>query len=116
LICLSRKQNSQQSLQQQNGVKAMSKVIQVLAQMGSDAIFQSEQSEEAITSLLAATELDTEITEAITTKDIISLERQLDVCPDVVCFILPAEDDEEEKDDDKDEDSTEETSHRVIGF
>ena len=91
----------------------MSKVIQVLEQMGSDANLQNEQ---AIEQLLATTEVNAEQAEAIINKDVTSLERQLDVCPDVVCFILPAEDDEEEKDDDKDEDSTEETSHRVIGF
>ena len=92
----------------------MSKAIQVLEQMGNDANCQSE---EAITNLVTATELESEITEAIIRKDVISLEHQLDVRLDMVCGIFPAEDDDEEKEDDKDDkDSTEETSHRAIGF
>lgn len=91
----------------------MSKVIQVLAQMGSDA---SLQSEEAIKQLLSATEVDAEQAEAIVNKDITSLERQLDVCPDIVCVIVPAEDDDEKEDDKEDDDSAEETSNRVVGF
>lgn len=90
----------------------MSKAIQVLAQMGSDANCQTE---DAIQNLLVATELESEITEAITNKDVIALERQLDVCPDIVCVIAPAEDDDDENDKD-DKDSTEETSNKVIGF
>ena len=92
----------------------MSKAIQVLEQMGSDA---NVQSEEAITNLVTATELESEITEAIINKDIISLERQLDVRLDMVCGVLPAEDEDEDEDEDSDDnDSTEETSNRVIGF
>ncbi len=70
----------------------MSEVIQVLAQMGSDA---SLQSEDAVTNLLKATEFEPEITEAITNKDVISLERQLDVCPDIVCVIFAPNDEDE---------------------
>tara|TARA_B110001454_G_C12507662_1_gene345411 strand:+ start:161 stop:436 length:276 start_codon:yes stop_codon:yes gene_type:complete len=91
----------------------MSNVIQVLEQMGSDANIQSE---DAIETLLVSAELETEITEAIINKDVISLERQLDVCPDIVCLVLPAEDDDEKDDDNDDQDSTEETSNSVIGF
>ena len=86
----------------------MSKVMQVLEQMGSDANCQSE---DAINNLLVAAELDPEITEAIVNKEVISLERQLDVCPDIVCVVLPAE-----EEDDDDEDSTEEKINSVIGF
>ena len=92
----------------------MTKVIQVLEQMANDASLQTEQ---AIEQLLTTTEVDAEQAEAIISKDVTSLERQLDVCPDIVCLILPAEDDDEEKDDDKDDDdSAEETSNIVIGF
>ena len=73
----------------------MSKVMQVLEQMGSDATLQSEG---AIQSLLVSAELDTEITEAIVNKDITSLERQLDVRLDMVCGVLPAEDEDEDED------------------
>jgi len=71
----------------------MSKIMQVLTQMGSDANLQDE---EAIKHLLASTELNSEMTQAIVNKDITALGRQLDVCPDVVCFLVPAEDDEKE--------------------
>ena len=91
----------------------MSKVIQVLEQMASDASLQSEQ---AIEELLATTAVNAEQVEAIINKDVISLERQLDVRPDIVCFVAPAEDEDEEKDDKDDENSTEETNNRVIGF
>jgi len=79
----------------------MSTVIQVLEKMGSDANLQSEQ---AIEQLLAASEVNAEQTEAIMTKDVISLERQLDVCPDIVCLLVPAEDDEKEDKEKEDED------------
>lgn len=86
----------------------MSKVMQVLEQMGSDANCQSE---DAINNLLVAAKLDPEITEAIVNKEVISLERQLDVCPDIVCFVVPAEEDENDE-----QDSTEEQNFSVIGF
>lgn len=95
----------------------MTKVIQVLEQMGSDAAFQNKQSEQAIEQLLTTAEVEAEQAEAIINKDIISLERQLDVCPDIVCFVLPADDDDENGDDKENEDdSTKETSNTVIGF
>lgn len=94
----------------------ISKVIQVLEQMGSDATFQNKQSEQAIERLLTATEVNAEQAEAIINKDIISLEHQLDVCPDIVCFVLPADDDENGDDKENEDDSTKETSNTVIGF
>lgn len=87
----------------------MSNVIQVLAQMGSDADLQSEQ---AIAQLLTTAEVNIDQAEAIINKDAITLECQLDVRPDIVCYIAPPEDDEEEED----EDSSEEKSINVIGF
>ena len=74
----------------------MSKIIQVLEQMANDASLQNEQ---AIAQLLATTDVNTEQAEAITNKDITSLERQLDVCPDIYCLLVPAEDDEPAEDD-----------------
>lgn len=91
----------------------MSNVIQVLAQMGCDAALQSE---EAIANLLQTTELNAELTEAIESKDIISLERQLDVRPDIVCTIATPEGDEDEDESENDDESAEETSNYAIGF
>ena len=81
----------------------MSKVIQVLEQMGNDASLQSEQ---AIEQLLATAEVNAEQAQAIINKDTIMLERQLDVCPDIVCLLVPAEDDEKEEGDEKEESDT----------
>lgn len=92
-----------------NGVENMSKIINVLEQMGRNTNYQNE---DTINNLLATAELDIEISAAIINKDITSLEHQLDVRPDVVCMILPAEDDEGDEGDD----STEITNYRVIGF
>ena len=92
----------------------MTAVIETLVQMASDASLQSPQATEQ---LLINNNIEESIAEAIINKDGISLERQLDVRPDIVCFILPADDESEEKDDGKgDTDSSEETSNRVIGF
>lgn len=92
----------------------MLNIIQVLAIMGSDATVQSN---DAIASLLIESKLDSTIVEAVINKDIISLERQLDICPDVVCIISPAEDDDKEKDDDEEKDkNTSEQNNTAIGF
>ncbi len=79
----------------------MSKVIQVLAEMGSNAGLQNEQ---AIESFVTSAEINVEQSEAIMAKDVVSLERQLNVYRDIVCFLVPAEDDEpvqEENDEEK---------------
>lgn len=94
----------------------MSKIIQALEQIGNDAKLQNEQ---AIEQWLVTTELEADQAETIINKDIISLERQLDVCPDVVCIILPAEDDDDDDkkgDDDDENEPIEKTSYSVIGF
>ena len=80
----------------------MSKVIQVLAQMGSDSSLQTKK---AIETLLASVDIDNEQSEAIITKNVTSLERQLDICPDFYCAVMPAEDKDKDKDD-EDEDET----------
>jgi len=88
----------------------MSKVTQVLEQMSRDA---NGQNDDAINNLLAAAQLDTEITTAIINKDVITLERQLDVRPDIVCIIAPAEDDGDEN---EENDTEENTNNWIIGF
>jgi hypothetical protein len=71
----------------------MSKVIQVLAEMANNAECQSDA---AIEALVTAANLNATTTEAILAKDVTSLERQLDVCPDIVCLVVVADDDDEE--------------------
>ena len=80
----------------------MSKVIQVLEQIGSSACLQSKQ---AIEQLLTSAVVDAEQAQAIINKDVTALERQLDVRLNMVCGVFPAEDDDGDGDgetDDKD--------------
>jgi len=64
----------------------MSKAVQLLETMAQLAHADIEK-------LIAQTTINTELAEAIRAKDIISLERQLDICPDIYCVLFPAEDD-----------------------
>lgn len=88
----------------------MTNVIKTLAQLASDACLQSPQATEQ---LLINNNIEEAIAKAIISKDVVSLERQLDVCPDIVCLVAPAEDEEENEQEDKD--STEEANN-VVGF
>lgn len=89
----------------------MNNVIQVLELMASDSSFQNEQAVEA---LLKAAEINTEQSEAVITQDVISLERQLDICPDFVCAMVPAEDDEPNKESEESEESADNTIKTAI--
>jgi len=84
----------------------MSKVIQVLEQMARDPNLQNEL---AIEQLLINTGVTAEQAKAIINKDVISLERQLDVCPDIVCVFVPAENDDDKDETDKEDESKDET-------
>ena len=79
----------------------MSNVIQLLERLGEDASLQTESA----LSVIENANLDAELKESLINKDVTSLERQLDVCPDIVCLILPAEDDDQGEDDDNDDDN-----------
>jgi hypothetical protein len=88
----------------------MNNVIQVLELMASDSSFQNEQAVEA---LLKAAEINTEQSAAVITQDVISLERQLDICPDFYCAFFPAEDDKQE---DEDEESTDVETKSIVNI
>jgi hypothetical protein len=88
----------------------VSKVIQVLAKMASDSNFQNN---EAIEALLASEEINAEQSKAIITKDLISLEKQLDICPDIVCIFIPAEDDNSEETESESEEENNDIKIRV---
>lgn len=75
----------------------MSKAVQLLEAMAQLAHADIER-------LLAQAEINAEQAKAIRTKDIISLERQLDICPDIVCILVPAEDDEDGTSEEEQED------------
>ena len=74
--------------------------MQVLEQLGQDANLQTPEN---IESHVTSAELDNELTEVLINKDVTSLERSLDICPDIVCIVVapdndePSEDDSEEK-------------------
>ena len=90
----------------------MSKVIQVLAQMASNLSYQNAHAVEA---LLKTAEINTEQSEAIITNDVTSLERQLDICPDIFCTFIPAEDDENEENKESEE-SPDEDAKSVVNI
>jgi hypothetical protein len=77
----------------------MSKVVQLLEAMAQLAHADIEQ-------LLTQADINAEQADTIRTKDIISLERQLDICPDIFCFLIPAEDDQPVKEDEENEESS----------
>ena len=79
----------------------MSNIIQLLERMGQDASLQTETNFEQAIAESALTE---SLKQALINKDDISLKRELDVCPDVVCIMLPAEDEEKEKEKNEEQD------------
>jgi|GEM_PF-1411048 len=89
----------------------MTTVIEALSKIASDASIQDSQD---VTQLLSDNKIDEEIANSIITKDVTSLERQLDVCPDIVCFVAPAEDDDDESEDDQE--SNEESNCSVVNI
>lgn len=81
----------------------MNKVVEILTEMAQNSSSDIEQ---------LVTQVTSEQAEAIINKDITSLERQLDICPDIKCFLIPAEDEEPSK-----KEEEEETDVRsVVGF
>ncbi|MPY23393.1 hypothetical protein [Shewanella sp. YLB-07] len=69
-----------------------SNIIQLLARMGQDASLQTPAEFEQV---IRESELSNELKQSLINKYAISLEKQLDVCPDVVC-IMVAHDEEDE--------------------
>jgi hypothetical protein len=76
----------------------MSKVIQVL-----EAMAQLPHAE--IEKLVTQANITADQAEAILNKDVTSLERQLDICPDIYCLLFPAED-ESSEDNESEENTT----------
>jgi hypothetical protein len=76
----------------------MKNVIQVLAHMGESANLQSP---EVAAEFVNQSELSAELQTALLEQDVTTLERNLDVCPDIVCIIMAPEDDEPSEDDEE---------------
>jgi hypothetical protein len=85
----------------------MSKVIKVL-----EAMAQLPHAE--IEKLVTQANITAEQAEAIINKDVISLERQLDICPDIYCVFFPAEDDEATDKENEDEDDKSDETKSVV--
>ncbi|MDO6639077.1 hypothetical protein BCU94_18325 [Shewanella sp. 10N.286.52.C2] len=66
----------------------MSNIIQLLERMGQDADLQNPLS---LADAISTSNLTPELKQALSSNDITSLEKQLDICPDIVCMMLPAE-------------------------
>ncbi|MCG9697714.1 hypothetical protein [Shewanella sp. Isolate11] len=79
----------------------MSNIIQLLERMGQDAELQTQANlEQAITEA----KLSETLKASLLNRDDISLKRELDICPDVVAFLLPAEDEQDPKDEPQNDD------------
>ncbi len=88
----------------------MSNIIQLLERMGQDSELQTEQSfEQAIQD----SALTNELKQSLHNRDDINLKRQLDVCPDVVCILLPSEDEDEDEDKSDEKDETEDKKNDI---
>jgi hypothetical protein len=88
----------------------MPTVIQTLAKIASDVNLQEPKE---IEQLLISNNIDEAIATAIMAKDIISLERQLDVSTDIVCFVVQPDDEPEEN---ESEDENTENAKSVINL
>ncbi|NMH64952.1 hypothetical protein [Shewanella salipaludis] len=69
----------------------MSNIIQLFERMGQDAGLQSR---DAQLTAIQATDLTAELKQALLANDAVSLERQLDIAPDIFCALFPAEDEQ----------------------
>ncbi|KPZ68758.1 MULTISPECIES: hypothetical protein [unclassified Shewanella] len=72
----------------------MSSVIKLLERLGKDAILS--ESATSFEKAISESGLTPELITALNNKDVKSLVNQLDVCPEIVCALLPADEDEDE--------------------
>ncbi len=88
----------------------MSKIIQVLEQMGSDASLNNEHE---ITALLANADISDSQQRAILAKNAELLAETIADLPEIKCFIIAVADDDEQEKQDKKEDDGSETSNKL---
>ena len=91
----------------------MPTVIETLAKIASDASIQESKE---IEQLLISNNIDEAIATAILNKDVTSLERQLDVSTDIVCFIIQPDQNDDEPAEDESDDADTEKTQSVINF
>ncbi|MFV7772055.1 hypothetical protein [Shewanella marisflavi] len=73
----------------------MSNVIELLEQIGNNAELQTQES---FSQAVLNSNLSDDLKKMLLERDVKNLARELDVCSDVVCAMLPAEDEPEEQD------------------
>ena len=86
----------------------MSNIIQLLERMGQDAALQNQ---DAKAREILASDVAAERKSSLLVNDAEALHEQLDICPDVVAFLLPAED--EQKEDENNENEEQEQANAV---
>ncbi|WDE01158.1 hypothetical protein [Thalassomonas actiniarum] len=78
----------------------MSNIVQLLERMGQEANLQDK---DKLEQAIQAAELEHSLKETLLNKDKLTLERQLDICPDIVAFLFPAEDEQPQKEEDEEQ-------------
>ena len=73
----------------------MSNVIELLEQIGNNAELQTQ---DGFSRAVLNSNLSIDLKKMLLDRDVKNLARELDVCADVVCAMLPAEDEPEEQD------------------
>ena len=90
----------------------MSSIIKLLERMGQE----SGLTESAIEFETAITEsnLNEGLKQSMLRRDIVALEKALDICPDVVCVLLPADEEGEESEEGEVEKPSKEKTEIVV--
>jgi len=86
----------------------MTNLVEILETLGKTSDLSNESE---IKTFLESSKLDEETINAILTKNEEQLAHQLDVCPDIVCLLVPAEDDEDSEGDSEEQ---EESSIKLV--
>jgi hypothetical protein len=73
----------------------------------------SQQTELNIPELTSKTGYTAHEVESFIGSDLTSLAKQLDICPEIICFIFPAEDDDESEGEDENGDNQEKPSDKI---
>ncbi|WDE03314.1 hypothetical protein SG34_018145 [Thalassomonas viridans] len=89
----------------------MSNIIQLLERMGQEANLQKQ---DTLEQAIKKADLKQSLKESLLNKDKLALERQLDICPDIVAFLFPAEDEQPQKEE-EDKETKEEIRSVING-
>ena len=73
----------------------------------------SQQTELNIPELTSKTGYTAHEVESFIASDVTSLAKQLDICPEIICFIFPAEDDDESEGEGENDDNQEKQSEKI---